>query len=406
MKILQNSVFTLIFTLGNFGCFARSTCSQEFDGLVKDLQFLAGKTGRVEVFKGESQDGGVTELIAVKGQPHAVQFVEFNVRNRVRRLKPEQIKKMHIDGQDFVLQRYFPSGQWLLVNEALAAAAADNRLNQLGKHRRAPVSEDEFEKLSVENLEFARTAAKKLASAIPQLSPKVGEQVILLSDYPVAQQQQLAKALDSFIPKLNGIFGYEADARVLPGKPIVAAFESRRNLGQFQSQIVGNQDFGTIRAFFQVIDNHVIATAEDDRSPHHMTWQAAWGLSGAFGLYSYSDVELPPWVRIGLQQLCSDLVVPRAADLPHERRMVLDELKSNSLNGILDAQNLPGERQIVCKALMAHLYAQNAGAFGQMIGLLKMGHSTEDALKLSFAMDSAQLASSFGRSLGVKQLQP
>lgn len=405
MSLLRSSVMAFVSTV-IICCSGHSTYSQEFDGLVKELAALQGKSAHVEVFKGESQEGVLTELIPATGQAHAIQFVELTVRNRVRRFKPEQIKQMQIDGQNFLLERHFPSSQWILVNQTQAAAIADNRLSQLGKRRRAPISADEYEKLTQANLEFARAAAKKLASTMPQLSPRVGERTILLSDYPASQQQQLARTLDSFIPKLNAIFGYGPEELVLPGKPIVAAFQSRQNLGQFQSQIVGYQDFGTIRAFFQIVNDHAIVTAEDDRSPHHMTWQAAWGLAGAFGLYSYSDVELPPWVRVGLQQLCADIVVPRATDLPHERRMVIEELKSGSLNGILEAQHLPGERQIVCKALMSHLYTQNVGAFGQMIGLLKLGHNTQDALQLSYGIDTSQFAASLGRTLGMKQLQP
>ena len=117
-------------------------------------------------------------------------------------------------------------------------------------------------------------------------------------------------------------------------------------------------------------------------------------------------LSYPAWVRIGFQQLCSDILVPRVAEVANERRSVLQELKTGSLNGILDAENLPGERQIVCKALMSHLYSLNSAAFGQMISSLKLGRTTEDALKLSYGFDTDQFVQSFGRSLGINGLQP
>ena len=379
--------------------------AQEFDGMVKDIEGLIGKPIHVDFFKGPDVDGTISAVAKATGRLPAFENLEVNVRNRGRRIKPEQIKQIQVDGQSFAVQRHFPSGQSVLINQSTASEAVDDRLSKINRTRRSGISADEFEKLSAENLEFAKASMAKISGSLTG-RPVEGTNVILISDYPESQQRLLVSTLDAFIPKLNLIFGYTTDEHVLPGKPIVGAFSSRSSLGAFQSKVVGNPDFGTIRAFFQVVEAHIVVTAEDDRSPPHMTWQVAWGLSGAFSTYSYSDVDLPAWVRVGLQQLCSDILVPRVAEAANERRSVLQELKTGSLNGILAAENLPGERQIVCKALMAHLYALNAGAFGQLISLLKSGRPTEDALMLSYGLEIPSLAASFGRSLGINGLQP
>ena len=403
--MVPHSTFKMYLMAALCFCISTIATAQEFDGLVSDLKSLEGKTANVEFFKGSPVDGTLSNVTKAAGALPALQSLEINVRNRERRIKPDQIKKLKVDDRTLLVQRHFPSSQSVLIDEQVASLAVDSRLNLLGKTRRSTISSEEYEKLSTSNWEFAKAAMAKVGGNFSG-SPRDGSNVILISDYPEPQQRQLLTALDGFISILNLLFGYTADEKVLPGKPIIGAFLSRSNLGAFQSKVVGNPNYGTIRAFFHVVEDHVVVTAEDDRSPQHMTWQAAWGLSGAYSSYSYSDVELPAWVRIGFQQLCSDILVPRVAEVANERRSVLQELKTGSLNGILDAENLPGERQIVCKALMSHLYSLNSAAFGQMISSLKLGRTTEDALKLSYGFDTDQFVQSFGRSLGINGLQP
>ncbi len=161
---------------------------------------------------------------------------------------------------------------------------------------------------------------------------------------------------------MNTIFGFSEQDYVLPSKLIIAAFRGRENLGAFQSEVVGNKSYGTIRAFFHIVENHPIVTVEDDRSPLHMLWQAGWGMSQAYSQYAYSDVQMPNWVRVGLNQHCADVLVPRITDHPGELREVQAELKSGLMNGLMEAENLPLNRQLVCKLLIAHLYQLSPAA--------------------------------------------
>ncbi len=167
-----------------------------------------------------------------------------------------------------------------------------------------------------------------------------------------------------------------------------------------------NPNYGTMRAFFHLVDGHVVVTAEDNRSVKNACWQVGWGLSGAFARFSYSTVVLPGWVRVGLQQHFADLLVPGLANHPQERSRVAQEIKSGSLNGLFGAERLPAERQIVCKLVLAHLYKSNPEAIGQTLNLLKLGRSSEEALTICYEMNERQLASSFGRTVGLPQLTP
>jgi hypothetical protein len=72
----------------------------------------------------------------------------------------------------------------------------------------------------------------------------------------------------------------------------------------------------------------------------------------------------------------------------------------------LNAENLPGQRQLVCKLLAAHLYRLNPGAFGQLLSLSKLGRDTDEAVMIAFGLSQEQLAGSFGRALGIPLLQP
>lgn len=374
--------------------------AQEFDGVVEDPQALIGKPIELQLLRGAPLTGTLTDLRPAKPGRQGIQFLEMELGGRSRNINVAQIADMQLDGGPMRFEPHYPTGQFYLVDLKKAEVAIEKRLAGLEKECKTAITQSEFEKLTESSVEFVTESVDQ------SLGVFTGNNVILVSDFPPQQRRQLVRTLDAFIPKLNTIFGFGDQAFVLPGKPIVAAFASRANLGLFQSSVVGNKSYGTIRAFFDVVDGHVIVTAEDDRSSKHMTWQAAWGLAGAYSSYSYSNVQLPAWLRVGLQQHCADVLVPGVTDHAQERRDVLAEIGSGSLNGILAAENLPGQRQIVCKLLVGHLIQRNAKAFSQMLSLIKLGHSNEDALRLALALSAEQLAASFGKSLGLPQLQP
>ncbi|MGN6547912.1 MAG: hypothetical protein ACTHK7_22955 [Aureliella sp.] len=379
--------------------------AQDIDGLVNDTQALVGKPIRIQQFRGAALEGELVSLLPAKAGGKDVQIVEVASRGRSRKVKANLIASLQIDGRAMALQPYYPSGQTFLVDLAQADAAADERLTSLGRKRNSTYDEAEYERLTRSSMTFAASAARTLGASTGVVAEE-GTHVIVITDYPAPQRPSLMRTLDQLIPKLNAIFGFREKDLVLPGKPIVAAFLMRENLGKFQSEVVGYKSYGTIRAFFQIAEEHPIITAEDETSPRHMIWQAAWGLSGAYSHYSYSNVVLPAWVRVGLQQHCSDVLVPRISDLAAERRVVFDELKSGSLNGIMNAENLPGERQLVCKFLVAHLYKLSPGGFGQMLNLMKLGRNTDEALEIAYAIDQKRFAASFGQSLGLPGLTP
>jgi hypothetical protein len=382
-----------------------ATYAQEFDGLVDDPQSVLGKPILVQPIRGALIEGELAALQPSRASENDVQFVEVVSNGRSRKIKGSLIATLQIDGRPMALQPYYPTGTLLLIDVDQAHAAADARLASLGRQRNATFPQAEFDRLTVSSLSFARQAMQQFGAAAG-IGVEEGSHVILLTDYPPQQRQKLLRVLDQFIPKLNVIFGFDDEDLVLPGKPIVGAFGIRENLGKFQADVVGNKSYGKIRAFFHIVEEHVVVSAEDDRSPQHMIWQAAWGLSGAYAFYGYSNVELPAWIRVGLQQHCADVLVPSLTNRNLERTEVLEELKSGALNGILNAENLPGQRQLVCKLLAAHLYRLNPGAFGQLLSLLKLGRDTDEAVMIAFGLSQEQLAGSFGRALGIPLLQP
>lgn len=390
-------------------CFATTTFitsqapSQDFDGMIRDTGGLTGKPAVIQPTRGAAVSGDLTAIRFTPGSQSDVQRIEIDARGRSRKFKPDQIKLLRIGNRPMQLRRHYPTGSTVLIDLAEANAVIDARMVDLRRERRPLFTKTEFDNATGESIAFIQEATAALNTA-SRLGVSEGEHVIFVTDFPPAQRRGLIRTLDRFIPKLREIFGFRPDDWVLPGKPIVAVFARREHLGEFQSGVVGNQNYGTIRAFFHIIQRHPIVTVQDDRSARHLVWQAAWGLSGAFAHYSHSDVVLPAWIRVGLQQHCSDVLVDRLSNHAGERKRVLAELASGSLNGILEADNLPLDRQLVCKLIVAHLYSINPAAFGQMVSQLKLGKTTEEALMTCFGMTPSQFATSFGRSLGLPRL--
>ncbi len=403
--MLVNTFIRLSILLLVAGCVS-TALAQDFDGLISQPQELVGKPAIIQPLKGSPIDGQIKEFIPSRPGQNDIQFIEVVATgNRVRRIKANTITSLQIDGRPMSLQLHIPSSRLCLVDQEQAKRSADERLAKLQKQRKPTFTLAEFE----QRTETSRTVAARAISQLGKatgLQSDEGEAVIVITDYPVAQRRQLLRALDQFIPKLNALFGFAADEHVLPGKAIVGAFLNRANLGKFQADFVGNPDFGDIRAFFFLVDDQVVVSAEDNNGSKQMLWQAAWGMAGAYSHFCYSDVTLPAWFRVGLQQHCADVLVPAVYDNPSDQRLAVDEIKSGTLNGILDAENIIGNRQLVCKFIAAHVYQLSPIGFGQMLSMLKLGKTTNEALKSVFDMDQATFARSFGKSVGLPQLTP
>ena len=350
-------------------------------------------------------EGEISDVQLPKTGEYDVQFIGVRNGGRIKKIKSSEIVKLLVDDKPMHLQMHFPTGRTVLIDDTLANAIADQRLLGLERTRSQLVENIAFETASQSAVEFARSSVRRI-NAAAGVTVADGAKVILITDYPPPQRDQLLKMLDGAFPKLNSIFGFGEQDLVLPSKLIIAAFRIRKNLATFQSEIVGNKNYGTIRAFFQIVEEHPIVSVEDDRSAQYMLWQAAWGLSQAYSQYAYSDVQMPSWVRVGLNQHCGDVLVPGITDHPSELREIQTELKLGSLNGIMQAVNLPGNRQLVCKLLIAHLYRLSPGSFGQFLHYLKLGMNTEQTLALTYDMKDTRIAQSFGESISLPLLIP
>lgn len=377
--------------------------AQEVDGLVQQPDSLVGQDIVVQPLKGTAIDGRLSGVVPSQKGQSDVLFLEVERNGKTKKVKSDQVASLKLGGRSMILRLNPRTKSFHLVDVDQAHAAVDNRLKKLGKARREPIDNAEFDALTKKCMLFADSSVKQLGNGF---SVSEGSNVILITDYPPQQSKGLVRALDQMIPTLKSLFGVGRDVHVLPGKPIIGAFGVRSNLGRFQSEIVKHNNYGTIRAFFQVVDEHVVISAEDDRSVQHMLWQAAWGLSGAFASYSYSNAELPLWLKVGLQQHCGDVLVKGVTNHAQEKDDVTEELRSSSLNGILNADNLPGQRQLVCKLIAAHLYQANPVAFGQMLEMLKQGRSTNEVLNICYGIDQRALANSFGKSISIPGLSP
>ena len=83
-----------------------------------------------------------------------------------------------------------------------------------------------------------RSAKQKLEEAIKDLSlaritgVMEGDHTIVVTDYPPQQRGVLLRLLDTFIPRLNQIFGYDDDALVLPRETRHCTFCIQKHLGR------------------------------------------------------------------------------------------------------------------------------------------------------------------------------
>ncbi len=129
-----------------------------------------------------------------------MQFIEIRSGSRNRKVKANEIVKLVVDNKPMHLQMHYPTGRMVLIDDTLANGIADQRLQGLKRTRSELVDKAAFEAASQPALAFAWASIRRL-NAASGVTVADATKVILITDYPPPQRDQLLKTLEGFIEK-------------------------------------------------------------------------------------------------------------------------------------------------------------------------------------------------------------
>ena len=380
---------------------------QSIDGVVKPVVYpsFEGKTIEIRITgQREVSVGELQRLVTLRNNNQLVS-VEYVVDRRPKKVKPEQIESLKIDFRPFSLRLHSPTKQFLLIDETVARGEATARLEKSNAHWTDLLDEEKFLAASAD----AMLKAKQLKEIVNDNQVKLleGKTAILLTDFNDQSSPLLLKTVDQIIPSLDKMFGvHSSELYVMNGKFVLCAFRSRQSFGKLESKAFNNPNSGANPMTYYTQNDTFIVNASDSQSNATLIWHICWACAGNYSDRIYTNLSLPAWARLAVQQTVADALVPTVFNREHTKRRVAELLKENgSLNGLLGANELVGDRHFIAKHFGQFLAAKSQVAYSQFLTDIKLGVAVEDAIKNAYGESLSDIVVAFGRTHGIVQLK-
>lgn len=336
----------------------------------------------------------------------SIRFVEYQQGRRTTKKRAEDIYRIFIQGHPNHLRYHGPTRSYHWIDETVAEVQTLARLEKLRFQQIEPASPESLTELNEQHNQFVQDGLRKLNN--PQLRIEENDYAILITDFTVPQTKAFSKMIPAVFAYMNQQFGIPQNQTVLPGKAIIAFFGQRQNFAAFETDVMQNPNFGNTTTFWHFgADRFVIARHNptfDDDSVHKICMALADGYFARI----HSTAPLPEWVSVGLRSTIADAALPAN---PRARRIERSSVglqirQQRSLDGILQATQIPQDRRQIAKVLVQDLIRRDPMALPQFIADLKTGQPAETALMLNYGLTHETFALQFGIGLGIPGLRP
>lgn len=369
-------------------------------GNVLDLRLLSGKT---------YDELEVTEVQRAK-DPGTFRGLTFKPsKGQPTKLSPNTLSEIRVrDGGDYDVVADPATKAWVLLDRRKRDEIATDRL--AGKRHelwKPPTPEEEKAALKYfdDMLEKVRTAfpMQKFVRQETQF-------FIVYTDMPFAQIGGYIANLDSMYQQLCTLFSIPKDTNIWVGKCPVFCFLNREHFVQFEATMMDNpQTQGIAGLNHQYSDGKVMTSVYRGDNPVFFAALLVHETSHGFLHRIRSSGRIPVWMNEGLAEWISQVVVPQSDHVQGRFAEALPILRmQGSLGGdfLDDSGRIESWQYGAAAMLTQFLISNDANAYRAMITAIKEGYTWQEALDVTYGLKPEELATAFGRAIGVPALRP
>lgn len=297
---------------------------------------------------------------------------------------------------------------WLLLDLNKRNEVAGDRLGTQGFELWKEPSRDELDAAT----KFYDDLMSKAQATFPQLSFQRVETryFVFYTDMPAAQVGGYIANLDKMYDQLCSLFGVPEGTNIWLGKCPVIAFLHNEAFQQFEARYMGNlMTQGVAGLNHQWSDGRVVITCARGDDPIFFAVVLVHETAHGFLHRIRSNGRIPPWMNEGISEWVSAVVVPQSDHVANRMTEALPQVRATgSLGGnFLDDEGAIQRWQYgVAATLTQFLVSTDANAYRGMITAIKEGYTWREALELTYGINAADLATAYGRQIGIPGLRP
>ena len=369
-------------------------------GAVLELRLLSGKVyeemelADVQRTKDNTSFRGLT-FKPSKGQP--------------TKLAPNTLSELRVrDAGDYDIVADPAAKAWVLLDRKKRDRIAAERLKDTRHHLwETPTSEEHQAALKAYEDLYDKMKAEFPTQNFVRQETKY---FIVYTDMPANQIAGYTANLDTMYQQLCTLFGIPKDVNIWVGKCPVYCLVNQEHFIQFEVNVLKNKDPQGFQGFnHQRGDGQVMTVCYRGNNPVFFAVLLVHETSHGFIHRLRSSGRVPPWMDEGIAEWIAQVVVPQSDHIQNRFSEALPILRMQGHLGgdfLDDSGYLESWQYGTAGMLTQFLISTDANAYRAMITAIKEGYSWQEALEVTFGLKPQDLATAFGRSIGIPQLRP
>lgn len=300
------------------------------------------------------------------------------------------------------------SKAWVLLDRQKRDDIAARRLATQRHTLWKPASDDERAAAMKDWDELANKM--RAAFSTQQFVRQETEYFVVYTDMPFAQIAGYVANLDAMYQQLCVLFNIPPGTNIWVGKCPIFCFLNRAHFAQFEAQFLDNPNTaGAAGLNHQYSDGKVLTSCFRGDDPAFFANVLVHETAHGFLHRIRSSGRIPPWMNEGIAEWIAAVVVPNSDELLTRFQEAMQVMRqTGSLGGdfLDDDGGLERWQYGVAGTLTQFLLTTDANAYRAMITAIKEGYPWREALDVTYGITPDELATAYGRSIGIPNLRP
>lgn len=374
-----------------------------------DAPIRAGTVLAVQLMSGRRHEGlEVAEIQLVKDGPAFRQIAFKPSKGTSSRIASNLLYQVQTSDRVFDVVSDPATKAWLLLDQTRRDEVAAERLQARQQRLWPPPTEDDVRNA----LSFYEDLFQKAQGMFPgQRFARIETKYFLVfTDMPQQQVAGYIANLDAMYEQLCLLFGLPKETNIWVGKCPVIAFLHKEAFQQFEALHMNVQiSAGVAGLNHQWSDGRVLTVCARGDDPVFFAVVLVHETSHGFLHRIRSSGNIPIWMNEGIADWIAAVVVPQSDHVANRMAEAVPRIRTTgSLGGnfLVDDGQIDRWQYGVAATLTQFLLSRDANAYRALITGIKEGYSWQEALELTYGVSSAELATAYGRQIGIPNLRP
>ena len=373
-----------------------------------ELLALDGHIGTIVTKNGTTYEDAQIEEVRLDRSGRFLSSVKLLLpeRKRSRRVQMKNLARLTVEESVYEPEYVSRLRRYLLIDVQQRDTAALRRLRQTGNRFWEPLTSEQMQACVDEELEFLKTVRQRFSALNMQLYQT--EYFLFLTDIPDRQVRPYLVQLDKMNESLGKSFGFEKGHNVWRGKAVIVAFMQESSFHTFERQVLKNEDVAGAQGICHSYPNgRVVVGCVRGSSPSFFGIVLVHETAHGYVHRYRSTARVTSWVNEGIADWIAGMTVRSSRAVRERQTTAAARIRmTRTLGGFFEREPIEEWQYGLASSMIGLLATRDTDQFQRFFNDIKNGYTWQKSLKRHYDMSPEELATAYGRRIGVASLKP